>query len=148
MTLKHPTLLGHLKPTRALVRLARQGDPMDFTSGVPMSTLPAQLFDLARQAGYAPSDNTALALHGRGSVMPHTDHIYGDAAVIWLVADTDKSALMVAHGGPNGVLYMKPGDLCVFPSMQHHAWVSRSSWAMFVLDVSAKRRLQHPDYRL
>lgn len=148
MRLQRPLVLGNLKPTRDIIRLARKGEALDFTNGVEIAKLPRELIDLAALKGYAPADSMCLGLHGRGSVLPHTDDVYGDAAIVWLVADTGTSALMVARGGKDGVLEMGVGDVCLFPSLEYHAWVSRSSWAMCVVDVSAKPRLQHPDYRL
>lgn len=148
MRLQYPVVLGNIKPTREIIRLARKGDPLDFTNGIAVEKLPRELIDLAALKGYAPADCTCLGLHGRGSVLPHTDDVYGDAALVWLVADTGASALMVARGGKDGVLEMSVGDVCLFPSLEYHAWVSRSSWAMCVVDVSAKQRLQHRDYRL
>lgn len=148
MRLTHPVPLGSIKPTREILRLVRKGEPLDFTNGFEIAKLPKAVIDLAASKGYAPADSMCLGLHGKGSVLPHTDSVYGDAALVWLLADTDRSALMVARGGKDGVLEMDVGDICLFPSLEYHAWVSRSSWAMCVVDVSAKPRLQHPGYRL
>ncbi len=148
MTLRYPVLLGNLSPSRAMVRLARTGQPLDFTNGVAMEKLPPELLALAAQHDYAPADPMVLALHGRGSVTPHTDGVFSEVTLMWLVADTALSYLMVADGGDKGVLSLHAGDVVLFPNMQYHAWVSRSSWAMFVTDVTTDRAEQHKLWRL
>jgi hypothetical protein len=55
---------------------------------------------------------------------------------------------MVARGGEAGVMSMNVGDVVLFNDREMHAWVSRSSWAMLVVDVSSIRRHQHMRYRL
>lgn len=142
MRVTHPIKLGTIKPQRGLIQLVRKGFPLDFTNGINLEKLPPALLDMAAQQGFVPADSMCLGLHGRGSVMPHTDDVYGTAAVVWLLADTatSPSALMVAKGGPKGVLEMEVGDVCIFPSLEYHAWVSRSAWAMVVIDVRAKRK--------
>lgn len=147
MKLVTPIRLGHIAPSRALVRLARGGTPLDFTHGVSVTQLPDALLRLSGSQGYVPTEGTCLGLHGRGSIAPHTDDLYGEAGLVWLVADTGESQLMVARGGRDGVMPMAVGDVVLFPSLEYHAWISRSAWAMFVLDVSAKRQHQHRDYR-
>lgn len=139
---KYPTMIGHIKPSRALVKAIRNGQPLDFTNGMDLSLLPPELLTLVADKGFRTADSMCLGLHGRGSVLPHTDDVHGNAAVAWLVADTavTRSALMMAKGGPKGVLSMAVGDICVFPSQEYHAWISRSAWAMIVLDVDTTRK--------
>lgn len=139
---KYPTKIGHINPSRALIKAIRKGHPFDFTNGIELSMLPPELLTLVAEKGFQLADSMCLGLHGRGSVLPHTDDVYGNAAVAWLVSDTalTRSTLMMAKGGKNGVLSMDVGDVCVFPSQEYHAWVSRSSWAMIVLDVDTSKR--------
>lgn len=150
MRVTTPVRLGHLEPTRAIRKLARQGEPLDFTNGVSVDDLPYRLLSLAASVGFAPTEGMGLALHGHGSVLPHNDSLYGNAALVWLVADSNdgSSHLMVARGGEAGVMAMSVGDVVLFDHREIHAWVSRSRWAMLVLDVSSVRRDQYKAYRL
>lgn len=150
MRITVPLKAGFVAPRRIDVRLARKGQPLDFTNGAPVEELPPELLRCAAFHGFAPTETTCLALHGKGSVQAHTDGLFGNASLVWLVADSrdGESQLMVARGGEAGVMSMNVGDVVLFNDREMHAWVSRSSWAMLVVDVSSIRRHQHMRYRL
>lgn len=150
MRITVPFKAGFVAPNRADVRRARKGQPLDFTNGAPVEELPPALLRCAALYGFAPTETTCLALHGKGSVLAHTDGLFGNASLVWLVADSrdGESQLMVARGGEAGVMPMNVGDVVLFNDREMHAWVSRSSWAMLVIDVSSMQRYQHRLYRL